>query len=78
MNLKKIDVALGKTADQVSRKRHPGLYDNVRGPSGGSIFEAMNLVNTARIDAHAKDIGDSEYDTLLEALDTLENVFAPP
>jgi hypothetical protein len=58
--------------------RYSSLYNNVQGASGGDIFRAMDVVNKSRIDAHAQDISESEYGELLEALDTLENIFVPP
>jgi hypothetical protein len=42
------------------------------------ILSAMNVVNTARIDAHAKDISDNEFAVVTRALELLENVFVPP
>ena len=50
---------------------HSAQYDE-------SISEAMNVVNRFRVDAHAKDIDDGEYDALLNALQILETMFVPP
>jgi hypothetical protein len=57
--------------------QHSGQYDNVES-SFGSISKAMNLVNALRIDAHAKDIDQESYNSVVEALNTLEMVFVPP
>ncbi|MCK1417626.1 ATP-binding protein [Bradyrhizobium sp. CW4] len=42
------------------------------------ISEALNVVNNHRVDAHAKDIEETEYQRLNDALAFLEDVFLPP
>lgn len=42
------------------------------------ISAALNAINKFRIDAHAKDISDTDYETLNNAFGLLEDVFLPP
>jgi hypothetical protein len=42
------------------------------------ISDAINTVNNLRIDAHAKDITDDEYERLNAAFSLLEDIFLPP
>jgi hypothetical protein len=49
-------------------------------PTGSprDISAALHAINKFRIDAHAKDISDPDYDTLNNAFILLEDVFLPP
>jgi hypothetical protein len=42
------------------------------------VGKAMQVVNTSRIDAHAKNITDTQYIELVGALELLETIFLPP
>jgi hypothetical protein len=42
------------------------------------ISTALDAINKFRIDAHAQDISDTDYETLNNAFDLLEDVFLPP
>ncbi|BAM87651.1 hypothetical protein S58_16430 [Bradyrhizobium oligotrophicum S58] len=42
------------------------------------ISDALNAVNNYRIDAHAKDMPEVDYQRLVEAFDLLEDIFLPP
>jgi hypothetical protein len=42
------------------------------------ISDAINTINSLRIDAHAKDITDTDYERLNEAFGLLEDIFLPP
>lgn len=42
------------------------------------IAAAIDTVNTFRIDAHAKDITDIDYDQVVQSLELLESIFVPP
>jgi hypothetical protein len=44
----------------------------------GEISSALDTVNKFRIDAHAKDITDADYEALNNAFDLLEDIFLPP
>jgi hypothetical protein len=42
------------------------------------ISDAVNTINSLRIDAHAKDITDNDYELLNAAFSCLEDIFLPP
>jgi hypothetical protein len=50
----------------------------LEGTSMSEITGAMDLVNRMRIDAHAKQITDEDYNRLQEAFELLESVFLTP
>jgi hypothetical protein len=51
---------------------------NSSAAASGEISTALDAVNKFRIDAHAKDISNADYDALNSAFDLLEDVFLPP
>jgi hypothetical protein len=56
---------------------HSGQYGSAE-TSIGNISGALHLVNKYRVDAHAKEIDDSSYSELANALNVLETIFVPP
>jgi hypothetical protein len=48
------------------------------GSSDMSVSAAMDFVNQYRIDAHAKNISDGDYERLIRSLELLESIFLPP